>query len=794
MVPLPLATALFAAVHPGPRAAAGAVAAAVGLTTLVLGVRRHPLPRAAAAALGLAGGAVALGALMLLPTGPGPRGVLLPGLAPVVDAVLARIDETTRPLAVDAPAALAASTWAAAMLALAAGTAATARTRRRSLRLAWAVVGTAVASTALGLVQRATGAAHVYWTSRVPLQPVEQFFGTFVNPNHAGTLLAAATPLALVMAARRDALPRALGIAAAAACVGGVLVTASRGAVLGGVAGVAVAIALAAPRRVGQGVGLAALVGAAASAVVGWRSVAEVASRLVEGDTHRGDVLAGRLEVWGDALQILAAAPLLGVGPGGFDAASRWAKDSARFTLPRHAHSEPLQLLAEAGLVGGGLWLVALGLVAVGGVRWVLGRARGRRRTLAAGWLGAATALAVVSSFDYPLRIGALSILAAQVTGVLAATAGRASAPAPPRLARLAVAGGALAAGVGVAGLLAPALDRLAPHSVLSAGAADLEIADEQGRHARDFTLLEIPEEAADHAARARAPLARRLRASPLDAQPLMRLGRLELETGDLAGAVATDTAGTLAWPTLPWHWFNLAVALDALGDRDAARSAWRAGLALNLPDNDSAEPWLRRALASEPDPAAAVDALLPDRADRLRLAAVLLARDGQREAAERLFARGTALDPITGVAWARWLLAWGEPEAAWERVSGVADRTCQTWQVRGEVLLALDRAAEARDALGEARAVCPRKTGLDRAWVMARVRTGDPSVEADVDALLAGRPDDHGVRRAWLEALRRDRRWAETAPHLQALVAAGVATPREVEALERAARGLPPR
>jgi tetratricopeptide (TPR) repeat protein len=101
----------------------------------------------------------------------------------------------------------------------------------------------------------------------------------------------------------------------------------------------------------------------------------------------------GRLDAWRVARSMAADDPVLGAGEGQFS--RRWAKDR---DIPglyiRHAHSLELQLLAELGSVGLGIFLLVI--AAVGGAL-----ARTSRRTIAAAAMGTGVALLVDASVDW---------------------------------------------------------------------------------------------------------------------------------------------------------------------------------------------------------------------------------------------------------------------------------------------------------------------------------------------------------------------------------------------------------
>jgi hypothetical protein len=117
----------------------------------------------------------------------------------------------------------------------------------------------------------------------------------------------------------------------------------------------------------------------------------------------QGDLSSGRWAIWRDALALIAAQPIGGVGFGEFNLA--WTLTPSPERSPQffdHAHNLPLQLLAELGLPFGGAVLGLLG--------WALWQAWQRVR-LAAGDAGAAARAMFVmvllmglhSQFEYPL-------------------------------------------------------------------------------------------------------------------------------------------------------------------------------------------------------------------------------------------------------------------------------------------------------------------------------------------------------------------------------------------------------
>ncbi|RME23783.1 MAG: hypothetical protein D6798_12825, partial [Deltaproteobacteria bacterium] len=250
---VPISTLLYGTVHPWPRvgvALAAALAGAVGIAWA--GRRGGGLPRGlgVSLALGLAAGVVAL--LDYVPVGADLRRMAQPAVAgPVLEALaLAGRGDRARALALDPGRGTVELASYLAMVLVVGGTAAVVRNRPRARRLALMLVATGVGVTVLGLVQRWTGATRVYWFTDVPLRSSRPFFGPFVNPNHAGTLLAAVAPSALALLHdRRSTVQLAGGIGGLVVLVGA-LACGSRGAVILLAVGVLVSLALTGGQRV----------------------------------------------------------------------------------------------------------------------------------------------------------------------------------------------------------------------------------------------------------------------------------------------------------------------------------------------------------------------------------------------------------------------------------------------------------------------------------------------------------------------------------------------------------------
>ncbi len=211
---------------------------------------------------------------------------------------------------------------------------------------AGAVFGLVVAGLAVwGLLQVTAGPEH---HAAVLQQVPEQFrsdaaerlaagraFASQPLPSHLAVLLATGLPL-LLARVRRDRAAVLWG-GGALLCVAGLAAT--RSPVGLGLA-LAAAAALAAARHRRAALPLAVALAAALAIVI-----------VVRGDVRELEPVGLRLDNWRSAVWIWSTAPAAGIGFGGFGQAAQ-AVPFEVGNRPRHAHSLPLEWLAELGPVG----------------------------------------------------------------------------------------------------------------------------------------------------------------------------------------------------------------------------------------------------------------------------------------------------------------------------------------------------------------------------------------------------------------------------------------------------------
>lgn len=191
-------------------------------------------------------------------------------------------------------------------------------------------------------------------------------YGYFGHANETGTLLATLLPAYMAMSDRTRGLARAAWVACLAAALLMLVMTGSRSALLGLIAGGG-AVAFKYRRQFGRAsvrrwMLRAVTVLVPAMLLMGWQFVQGLAERVaIQASGPLGDASSGRTELWADALQVMFASPwtlVSGFGWGG------WDSHNFRYV----AHNNYLSYWFDLGLPG----LVLLLVLLVG--PWVVAR------------------------------------------------------------------------------------------------------------------------------------------------------------------------------------------------------------------------------------------------------------------------------------------------------------------------------------------------------------------------------------------------------------------------------------
>lgn len=219
-----------------------------------------------------------------------------------------------------------------------------------------ATVFTAASASVLGLVQAFTRTPVILWTG-IESTRFAQFggvfraFGTFQHPIVMGEYVSAVIPgiIAYALVSGQPRARRLLLLAVGALVSAGLVVTGSRGPMLGALSGIAVAVLVAHSYRK-RVAGILLMVLAGGTAVLASLPNATEAFLLRAGSSTS---LVSRLYLWTSALQAGARSPVLGLGYGGFMQvmASIGGPVGAAFAF-QAVDNYYIKVFAELGLVG----------------------------------------------------------------------------------------------------------------------------------------------------------------------------------------------------------------------------------------------------------------------------------------------------------------------------------------------------------------------------------------------------------------------------------------------------------
>jgi O-antigen ligase len=242
---------------------------------------------------------------------------------------------------------------------------------------------------------------------------------TFAHPNVLGFYLQLAIPLALVTGMRARGLLRAVLLASAGIAVAGLMLSLSRGGIIGALISLAVLLAWAPFRRYAAAI----LVVLSVFALVNVGSlhdspVALVAKRL--GTVNAEGIRENpRAKIWRATPDIIADYPFLGTGMGNFSEVSPAYGIRDIGGLPYdHAHNLVLTFAAETGLVGVFLFLGFLFAVAQAGAR-AIRRADRAAFAPALAIVAGLGGLFVTSIGEYPPRTNVIMAVLLILVGAL---------------------------------------------------------------------------------------------------------------------------------------------------------------------------------------------------------------------------------------------------------------------------------------------------------------------------------------------------------------------------------------
>lgn len=276
-----------------------------------------------------------------------------------------------------------------------------ARYRRDDTETAVTCVTAALAGSAL--LHAAAGAPSMLGLV-APAHLPTPFFAPFVNPDHAGAMMLLGGPVAVGLAlnGEQPLWKRVLAVSVVLAALAVIAWIDSSGAVIA--AGIVVALWMFRARGLLRPQLLLVALGLAVGAQIWAGSVA-----------FEDGSAAGRARLWSDTVRLVVDFPLAGTGGGTFGEAVRAYRTDTAFVGFTHAHNDPLEWLAETGVVG----LVAAAAALV--FFWPGGLRSARRGD---GFAFGLAGLALHACVDFPLQLPGVAMAAAAVAGLLVAVFG----------------------------------------------------------------------------------------------------------------------------------------------------------------------------------------------------------------------------------------------------------------------------------------------------------------------------------------------------------------------------------
>lgn len=313
------------------------------------------------------------------------------------------------------------------------------RNHRRRVALAVVLSAAGVFEAVYGLREAALQRYEIWgWVNRLIFDRVT---GTFVNPNHFAHYLAIVLPLPLFLVAtqwhragppdapigprlaalfEKGALSTGLALLAALTCAGGLLLAQSRGALLSLSVGVLAAVAVMRGRPIAR-VMAAGMAGAVLFvALVAFLGPERTIRRFVP-TGEEVDTLVGRRIGISTAAAVWQRFPITGSGLGTFARVVSMEQREALDRIFHHAHNDYLEILATAGLAGGGIAALAFGGAVAALLRMTSGprseQITRRRRSWQLAALASLVTAMVHSFFDFNFFIPSNPATLAAIVG-----------------------------------------------------------------------------------------------------------------------------------------------------------------------------------------------------------------------------------------------------------------------------------------------------------------------------------------------------------------------------------------
>lgn len=286
------------------------------------------------------------------------------------------------------------------------------RERKDLYRLAWFLMGFGFLVSLLAIIQHFTSASEIYWLSDLKIEG--EPFGPYVNRNHFAGFVELTLPTGLAMMAfrglKRDIFP--LAILLTVVPVTALMLSASRGGIIGFSLEIVVLVLLARSRKAWQGqrATVAAIVALVAVGAVAWVGISRAVERFSETSIH--DVTLGRrASMFRGAAHIFRDHPIKGTGLGTMIDVFPAYEPAYDGKLIDHVHDDYIEGLAETGLLGGICGALFLWMLYQEARKNFAAEQGHFSRAIHAGAIMAVTGLLLHSFVDFNLQIPANALL-----------------------------------------------------------------------------------------------------------------------------------------------------------------------------------------------------------------------------------------------------------------------------------------------------------------------------------------------------------------------------------------------
>jgi O-antigen ligase len=279
------------------------------------------------------------------------------------------------------------------------------RTEEQLKELVWFLLVLGFVVSLFAIVQHFTFNGKLYWL--VPLPAGGAPFGPFVNSNHFAGFVELVMPLGLGLLLFRARRPEQVPtlVLFTIVPVGALVVSGSRGGIVALAMEIALLAILSRTQQVAsKGILAAAGIALLAGAFALWLGVSTAVEHF-EKLAHGGIEQELRVSIYKDTWRIFLDHPWMGTGLGTLITAYPKYASFYDGRIVDHAHNDYLELLADAGVIGGLCGLAFIVLLLWRGLQ-CLRAARGRsERAMRAGALVACAGLLVHSLVDFNLHI-----------------------------------------------------------------------------------------------------------------------------------------------------------------------------------------------------------------------------------------------------------------------------------------------------------------------------------------------------------------------------------------------------